>query len=318
MNRRKPNILMTVALVLMVLAVLVCLIVFLTSRGKQAPVPETEPEPVIETQPTEPSEEPTEPEDTDFPEPTEPEVPQSNFDKEALQSELDDSLDGLTSSWQVVVVDVTSGETVASHINCTDEELMVAADLPELFIMATVYSKLESGELAEDDVSTLLNEMIREDKDSASNELTSLLGDGDGAKGREAVNAFAKSIGCEHFEFNRLFGEEGTQNLVTATDCATLLTLIAKGECVSADASNKMQQLMTGTPGERIPEGAPAGASVAHLNANITGSCCADAGIVTADNGEFVIVIICNKPVTNEGSTKKCVELTELVSAHYE
>ena len=96
-----------------------------------------------------------------------------------------------------------------------------------------------------------------------------------------------------------------------------LRALIARGECVSADASNKMQQLMTGVAGERIPAGAPEGASVAHLNANITGSCCADAGIVTTDNGEFVIVIVCNKPVTNEGSTKKCVELTKLVSEQY-
>lgn len=315
MNRRKPNILMTIALVLMVLAVVVCLVVFLTSRGNKETPAETEP--VTEAQPTEEPTEPSEPEETDFPVDTTPEAPQSSFDKDALQAELDDSLDGVTSTWQVVVVDVATGETVVSNANCTEEELMVAADLPELFIMATVYQQIEAGTLVEDDVKTLLHEMIREDKDSASNELTKLLGGGDGAQGREAVNAFAKAIGCEHFEFNRLFGEEGTQNFVTAADCATLLMRIAKGECVSADASAKMQELLTGTPGERIPGGAPAGASVAHLNANITGSCCADAGIVTTDNGEFVIVIICNKPVTNEGSTKKCVELTELVSAHY-
>lgn len=313
MNRRKPNILMTIALVLMVAAVAVCLIVFLSSRGKEpAPV---ETQPVLETQPTEPVE--TEPVD-ETPEATEPEQPAiSSFDAEALQAALDDSLDGLTSTWQVAVVDVAGNTTLTSRINCTDEELMVAADLPELFIMATVYQHLNEGTLTEDAVSTLLNEMIREDKDSASNELTKLLGGGDGATGRAAVNDFAKSIGCEHVEFNRLFGEEGTQNYVTASDCAKLLALIARGECVSADASNKMQQLMTGVEGERIPAGAPAGASVAHLNANITGSCCADAGIVTTDNGEFVIVIICNKPVTNEGSTKKCVELTQLVSEQY-
>ena len=35
---------------------------------------------------------------------------------------------------------------------------------------------------------------------------------------------------------------------------------------------------------------------------------------VTTNNGEFVIVIICNNPFTNEGSTKKCVELTQIVT----
>ena len=86
--------------------------------------------------------------------------------------------------------------------------------------------------------------MIQEDQDSASNELTKLLGGGDAAAGRAAVNEFAKSIGCEHVEFNRLFGETGTQNYVTASDCATLLQLIASGSCVSAEASQKMVQLM--------------------------------------------------------------------------
>lgn len=321
MEKRKPNILLTVALGLLVLAAIVCLIIFLTSLGGNKSN-----DPVIESNnnetPTElsgsddTSTDPSTPDQTQENNPAQPGT--TGFDSAALQAELDDCLDGVTSTWQVCVVDVASGSAVISLANCTEDEKMIAADLPELFIMAAVYQQLADGKLAEDQVDTLLKEMIREDKDSASNELTKLLGSGDAAAGRAAVNAFAKSIGCERVEFNRLFGEAGTQNYVTAADCATLLYLIAKGECVSADASQKMHELMTGTPGERIPAGVADSSVVAHLNANITGSCCADAGIVTAANGEYVIVIVCNNPYTNEGSTKKCVELTKLVSAHFE
>ncbi len=318
MEKRKPNILVTIALVLLVLAAIVCVVVFLSSLGggKTPSIDNTTPSDAqLSTEPSESDALSPEPGAvTEAETPTEPSQPL--FDAAALQAELDDCLDGLTSSWQVSVIDVASGTVVNSVVNCKEEELMVAADLPELFIMAAVYDQLQSGKLTEDQVSGLLTEMIREDKDSASNELTKLLGGGDGAQGRKAVNEFAKAIGCNNVEFNRLFGEQGTQNYVTAGDCAKLLQMIARGECVSQEASAKMQELMTGAPGERIPGGAPTGASVAHLNANITGTCCADAGIVSTDSGEIVIAIVCNNPFTNEGSTKKCVEITQLVSKY--
>ena len=316
MEKRKPNILLTVSLVLIVLAAIVCLIVFLSTRGQESkpnnpslesstPAESNEPG---ETTPSESGETTEATDDT-----SESELPPSAIDLASLKAELDDCLSGLTSIWQVTIVDPSSGESVSSCINCKQTEMMVAADLPKLFIMATVYQQIESGVLNENDVSSDLNKMIREDSTEAANALTKLLGGGSGADGRKAVNEYAASIGCDHVEFNRLFGESGTQNYVTSGDCATLLTLIAQGKCVSSDASNKMLTLLTGTPGERIPGGVPEGATVAHLNANITGTCCADAGIVFTDAGEVVISIVCNSPYTDEGSTKKCVEITKRV-----
>ena len=314
MENRKPNVLLTVALVLMVLAALVCLIVFLSTGGSNPnpDIPDASDPPLdSDSGDSDPQETESEPAS----DPTEPETP--TFNSEGLQADLDDCLDGLTSSWQVTVIDLASGTTVNSTVNCKEDEKMVAADLTKLFIMATAYDQVNAGTLTETQIDSYLTQMIRDDNAEAGNSLTRLLGSGSADDGRAAVTDFALSIGCSSFEFNRLFGESGTQNYVSSSDCATLLRLIAQGLCVSDDASLKMMMLLTGTEGARIPGGVPEDANVAHLNANITGTCCADVGIVSLGTQEFVIAIVCNNPFTNEGATSKCVEITKLVCSYY-
>lgn len=311
MVNRKPNVLLTVAIILMVIAAFVCLIVFLSSAGARH-------NETLDSGPqtTTPSDTPTDTAsstDTDETEPsdTEPVVAPA-YDAEKLQADLKECLTGPDSTWQVVLIDLEDGATFTASTHCNQNDLMVAADLTKLFVMATAYDKVNSGELTLEQISSLVTKMIREDSASAANDLTKLIGGGDAKKGREEVNNFATSIGCFNVEFNRLFGETGPQNYITATDCANLLLLIARGECVSEEASNSMLEVLTGTDGERIPGGVPEGTTVAHLNANITGTCCADVGIVFTESHNFVLAIICNDPITNEGSTRKCVEITKL------
>ena len=129
MEKRKPNILVTIALVLLVLAAIVCVVVFLSSLGGNK-TPSVDNKTPSDAQLSS-SEAET---DTQAPAPGEtgenetPAAPsQPIFDADKLQAELDDSLDGLTSSWQVTVIDVASGTVVNSVVNCKDEELMVAA-----------------------------------------------------------------------------------------------------------------------------------------------------------------------------------------------
>ena len=308
MEKRKPNTLLTVTLVLLLLAVLVCLIVFISSRGSKKSTPAASVSADTGHMET-PTLAPTQPDDvTEAPETT----PPPSYDAAALQSSLDERLEGLGAEWQVVLIDLADGKQFESCVNCNQDTTMVAADLTKLFLMAATYDRASAGKIKEEQVTGLINRMIRDDSADAANELTKLLGGGEGSEGRKIVNDYALSIGCAHTEFNRLFGESGTQNYTTARDCATLLKMIAEGSCVSADASAKMQEILTGTEGERIPAGVPAGTKVVHLNANITDVSSADAGIVYSDSHNFVLAIICNDPITPGGTNERCVQLTQI------
>ena len=306
MENRKPNTLLTVALVLIVLAALICLIIFLCTRGKPADPAEAN-VPVNTGEQGEPSDTGEAPEDS-TPVETAP-----VYDTQAFQAGLDDSIDGLDSVWQVAVADLADGAKYTSVTNCKQTDLMVAADLTKLYLMAAAYHKVAAGELEEAQITDLVSRMIREENAAAANELTELLGGGDADKGRAVVNDFALSVGCSHTEYNRLFAESGTQNYTTAEDCAALLQQIAEGSCVSPEASAAMREMLAGLEGDRIPAGLPAGASCLHLSATLSGTCCADVAIVTTEARSFVLVILCNNPYTSEGATKRCVQVTELV-----
>lgn len=317
MEKRKPNMLLTIALAALVLAALICLIVFLSTRGaKKSSGSSSSSSGSMSSEPTDIEQNDTEaPNESEVPTDTQPPI-EHEYDEAALKAALDDCLDGLDSTWQVVVIDLADGTKVESARHSKQTDLMTAADLTKLFLMASAYDQVNQGNLTEDQITDYVTKMIRDDNAGAANDLTKLIGGGDAVAGRAAVNAYAATIGCTHVEYNRLFGESGTQNYVNAEDCAELLRLIGTGACVSAEASEKMMAMLTGTEGSRIPGGVPEGTTVAHLNANITGTCCADVGIVQGKNRSYVLAIICNKPYSNEGSTKKCVEITKLVHSY--
>lgn len=196
---------------------------------------------------------------------------------------------------------------------------MVSASLIKLFIMGAVYDAENSGNLTPSAQEDTLFQMITISDNASANDLTRLLGDGDEAAGRSAVEAFAASIGCDSVQYNRLMlVENGTQNYVSAEDCAALLRMIYSRQCVSQEASESMLKLLLGQRvNDRIPQGLPEDRKVAHKTGDLLGICCADAGIVFAPEGDYLLCIICNSQSDQQLAIQACVSITRAVDVYF-
>ena len=196
---------------------------------------------------------------------------------------------------------------------------MVSASLIKLFIMGAVYDAENSGKLTPGAQESALFQMITVSDNASANDLTKLLGEGDEASGRSAVEVFARSIGCDSVQYNRLMlVENGTQNYVSAEDCATLLRMIYTGQCVSQDASKSMlDHLLAQQVNDRIPQGLSSDVKVAHKTGDLLGICCADVGIVFAPHGDYLLCIICNNQSDQQSAIQACVSITRAVDAYF-
>lgn len=196
---------------------------------------------------------------------------------------------------------------------------MVSASLIKLFIMGAVYDAENSGKLTPGAQESALFQMITVSDNASANDLTKLLGDGDEAAGQSAVEAFAASIGCKNVRYNRLMlVENGTQNYVSAEDCAVLLRMIYTGQCVSQEASeNMLKLLLSQQVNDRIPQGLPEDRKVAHKTGDLLGICCADVGVVFAPGGDYLLCIICNGQSDQQASIEACIAITRAADAYF-
>ena len=205
----------------------------------------------------------------------------------ALQEQIQDS----GCKWDIWAERLDTG--AYAHVQKNVDESapqMVSASLIKLFIMGAVYDAENSGKLTPGAQENALFQMITVSDNASANDLTKLLGDGDEAAGRSAVEAFARSIGCDSVQYNRLMlVENGTQNYVSAENCAALLRMIYARQCVSQDASKSMlDHLLAQQVNDRIPQGLSSDVKVAHKTGDLIGICCADVGIVFAPQGDYL------------------------------
>lgn len=170
---------------------------------------------------------------------------------------------------------------------------MVSASLIKLFIMGAVYDAERSGTLTPGAQEDAICQMISISDNAAANELTCLLGGGSEADGRAAVERFAASIDCTAVRYNRLMlVENGTQNYVSAEDCAAFLRLVYNRQCVSQEASEPDACAPACPAGERPhpARGLPEGTQCAHKTGDLLGLCCADVGIVFTSQTDFLLL----------------------------
>lgn len=234
---------------------------------------------------------------------------------EDLDHQLQTKLSPFASKWDIWVEDLNSGEHVHCTHNVPEDHEMISASLIKLFIMGAVYEKIEQGIIAEESVWSQLYQMITISDNDAANELTLLLGSGDAAAGREAVTAWAKSIGCDHVRHNRLMLEEnGLQNYVSAQDCATILGMIYHGACVSEYSSSRMLEMLKDQYyNTYLPAGVPESTPVAHKTGDLIGLCVGDVGIVLDSKNPYLICVICNDPISYSGAGIEIGRISKIV-----
>ena len=240
------------------------------------------------------------------------------LDEAGLKAALDDSLNGLSSEWQVVVTDPAKGSLIASAVNCDANAWMTANRMTQVFIMGAVFQQAKDGALTLENVMEDVKAMIVENDFAAADRLTEMLGAGDAAKGREAVKTFAVNSGVK-LGFNRpLSGTSDKRNFVSAQQTAMVLDMICRGQLVSEAASQQMLEiLMTQRKTDIDPNLAAEKAQYGFITDVEDGTCICAMGVVKLPNRDFVISVVCNKPVTTDGAKKKVAELIGLAERYF-
>lgn len=314
MKTKKPDIFLGITMAMLVLAMLLCVaILYFQKTGKTFGDPtlqtsETTPSDTGETTPSDSDTEATAPTETTPPEPV-----GKPIDDAALKAALDDSLDGLTSEWQVVVMDPVFDTRVASAVNCDPDDWMTANNLGRIYVLAAAFQKVADGDLTQDAILEDAKAMIVSNDTAAGDRLTELVG------GKEAVKTYATSVGSK-MGFNRDFSGGTGKNYVTAQQGAMMLDLMCRGQLVNEDASKQMLDiLMTPTDKPEIDPGLTGDNTKYGFLFDVEdGICTCALGVVDLGGRQYVVSAVCNLPVTTEGSSKKVTELISLTQPYFE
>ncbi len=213
-----------------------------------------------------------------------------------VQRALNDFIASQGGVWDIWYESLSTGAYAEAQSGHNAEPRSVAASVIKLFVMGAVYDAVQRGTLSHDTVYLDLKGMITMSDNDACNRLVRQLGSGDAAAGLAAVNKFAASLGCTGTQMNRLMLQNnGTENYITARDCALILRRIYEGECVSASASAEMLALLKAqTVNDRLPANLPQGVTVAHKTGNLSNLSCGDAGIIFTQRGDYLLCVLSN------------------------
>ena len=218
------------------------------------------------------------------------EVDKSSADMNRIENELAEDLAvraGAGENWSAAVVNLDTEDS------CTvNNQSMQAASLIKLFIMGAVYDRYDSLTVTygEDQIQSLLSDMITVSDNTAANTLTNYLGDGDDATGRGAVNEYCASNNYESTAMGRMLlaPADNGDNLTSVSDCAEFLRKVYKNEIPHAEEMLGFLKNQQRT--HKIPAGLPDGVE----SANKTGELDTvenDAAIVFADTPYILCIM---------------------------
>ena len=327
MKTKKPDIFLGITMCMLVLAAVLCIVILFVNKNGKTPTPSgntlsTDTNNTVNTgKPNQDTNTPSNSDNPIVPPDTQPANPVEleAIDQAKLKADLDESLRGLTSEWQVMVIDPWDDTKVSSSVTCKVDDWMTANRMTPVFIMGTVFQQAADGTMTLDAVMDDVKAMLGGDT-YAADRLTEKIGGGDAAKGRETVKAFAVNNGSQ-LGFNRPnTGTANKKNYVTAQKCAELLSLICKGELVSKEASAQMLELLlTCANSEDIDTGVTGdGVRCGFIHDVEEKTCICTMGVVKTGERYFVISVVCNKPVTTDGAKKKVKELITLTQPYFE
>ena len=230
--------------------------------------------------------------------------------------------------WGVAVKDPASGTLYTCH----GTDPLQSASVIKLFIMGTVYERIcypaseqeqiWFSESYEGELRQLLEEMIQVSSNEATNRLIDILGEGDPERGKAAVNDFCKKHGFigTHLGRKMLESEPKDDNYTSAADAAEILSEIAAGKLVNAEASGKMLTILQGqTVRHKIPAGLPEGYTCANKTGEMPegyGLGCIenDAAIIWPPQGDpYVLVVLSNDL---GGKNEEAQEVIRQISAY--
>jgi len=265
-------------------------------------------------------------------------VASCNTSKKALktlQSDIEKELSGKKGTFAVAFKDLKTGR----HINIKDKETFHAASTMKTPVMIEVYKQAGEGKFSLNDSIELKNEFKSivdgssfslDSTDDSEFELYKHIGEKRTiaallyqmiiVSSNFATNLIIQKVGAENVtqsmrelgakdiqvlrgvEDNKAF-EKGLINTTTAHDLALIFEKIAKGEAVSAEASQAMINILLDQKfNEIIPALLPPGVKVAHKTGSIT-HVHHDSGIVILPGGRKYVLVLLSKDWEDEKQT---------------
>lgn len=260
---------------------------------------------------------PTEEVSNSFELPQEP--PEEREGLEDLKAQIEEAIAGIDGEWAVYIKNVDTNEYLSIN-----NHPMYSASLIKLFIMNSIYEKLENGELQKtDEVAGLLQEMITVSDNDAANRLVEILGGGDFDAGLEVENDCTSRYGfwdtrqqCD-LQAVRTHPANG-RNYTSVNDCGKLLEGICRKNLISYTASDEMIDLLCGQEVKyKIPSGVPEDAFVANKTGEMTGVQ-NDAAIIYSPECLYIMCIMSNELTADDGGYSAINKIIEISSIAYD
>ena len=191
----------------------------------------------------------------------------------------------------------------------------------KLFIMATAYNEIKSGNVDENEISANIERMITTDSNDAANTILTMLGEDDIDAGIDKVNAYLNRYGYNstNLEEELLSTTEDVgsdDNYTTTSDVGKLLQNIYNGTCVSGEYSEKMMNLLKG---QILTQYIPSTVTEGTV-ANKTGEqsdILQDAAIVSIENANYVVVISATDVTNKADAASGITEIARMVNAYF-
>ena len=201
---------------------------------------------------------------------------------DTLEPQLESMLPAYEGEWSVYVKNLETDEVISIN-----NKPLYSASLIKAFVMAKTYEDMEDvlehqaaimkaepdSAAVQEKVYDLLWNMITVSDNESCNELGRLQSDDhDFLEGAETVNEYLEKEDYEDTSYQSTLHPSksptislGEHNTTSAEDCGLLLERIYKGECVSAEASEEMLNLLMNQKNTaKIPAGISADVTVAN------------------------------------------------------
>ncbi|HPM42968.1 MAG TPA: class A beta-lactamase-related serine hydrolase, partial [Candidatus Omnitrophota bacterium] len=164
-------------------------------------------------------------------------------------------------------------------------------------------------------VNRLINLMISDSDNTATNMLTTLLG-------MDYLNKAFAGFGLKNTRLSRRVADyrsrnNGTENYTNAADIGMILEKIYRGTLGNKEISdNCLKTLKLTRTNDRIPRYLPADISVAHKT-GLENGICHDAGIVFTKKGDFLIVVLTKHKNPDSAASKEFIAKLSLDAYKY-
>lgn len=251
---------------------------------------------------------------------------------ESLKEVVSKSLEGTKGTYSISIKNLETGES----FNSNEHKEYDAGSLYKLWVMVAVFQKIQDGNLKEDEeLSQGIPELNRKfgiDEETAElkeggitmtviqalNQMIAISHNYAALLLTEEIGLSKVKLWLEENKFTESrVGTNGDPPVTTASDMTIFMERLYKGGLVNREYSDKMLELLKKQKlNDKIPKDLPQGTVVAHKTGEID-YFSHDAGIVYADKGNYIIVVLSQSDLPS-GAEGRIAQLSRAVYDYFQ